>query len=175
MNRSVLTTCSIALACLFFLQGCSVGAKVHINASNVEYPVSQTNSFYTPNNQLIITDEYEILEEFSFTFTKWGVSSLINIQSEEDISNQLNRLIKEHNGDAIVDLTIAVYNPPFRNGILWFTKTVALSAALITFPIAIIEAKAGYAVTGAGSAAVFLFTPAAADIKVEGKVVRLLE
>ncbi|MEX2603732.1 MAG: hypothetical protein WD361_06000 [Gracilimonas sp.] len=174
MNNSAINGFIILLS-FYVLCGCSVGAQVSINAAHVNSPVSQTNSFYTQNDKLILTDHYEVVESFSHTFTKWGVSSIINIRNEEDISEKLNSIIAKHDGDGIVDLTISVNNPPFINGMMWFTKTVALTAALISIPATIIEPKRGYALTAAGSSVVYLFTPAAAEIKIEGKVVRLLD
>ncbi len=174
-SKSKILFLLLSLAGYLLINGCSVGAKVKLNAANIEYPVSQTNSFYTANNRLILPGQYEVEEEFSFTFTKWGVSSPIEIKSEEDISNRLNAIIQQHNGDAIVDLTISVHNPPVRNGLLWFTKTVAFWTALIFTPLTLIEPKSDHAIIAASSIGLYMFTPATAIIKVEGKVVRLIE
>ena len=110
----------------------------------------------------------------SFSFTKWGVSSVIDIEREEDISKELNNIIKKNNGDAIVDLTISVSNPPI-NGFTFFTKVMSLWGALIFTPLTIIEPSRDYAIIAASSIVLYIFTPAAADIKIEGKVVKLLE
>lgn len=153
---------------------CSVGALVNIKADKIEHPVSHTNNFYAPNGTLIESDGYEIQKEFSFTFTKWGVSSVIDIEREEDISDELNDIISENDGDAIVDLTVSVANSP-ANGFTFFTKVTSLWGALIFTPLAIIDSSRDYAIIAAGSAIVYIFTPAAADIKIEGKVVKILK
>lgn len=171
MNKSLFSIATVCSALLFI--SCSVGTKVQIKADQMEYPVSQSNSFYSADDQLTLTDNYEILDDFSITFTKWGVSSIINIHSHEDISDRLNKIIEEQNGDAIIDMTISVYNPPVRNGLLLFAKTVALSAVLIATPITIIKPSRESVIIAGSSGLLYLFTPAAADIRVEGKVVRV--
>lgn len=160
----------------FFLLsgGCTVGVKVLVDAPNVEYPVSQTSNFYS-GERLVLIDEYEELDSFEFTFSRLGTSGIIDMSARVDVSDQLNKIIQEHDGDAITNLTVSVHNPPVANGLLWFVKTVALSATLISTTIAIIEPKQTPALIAVGSAAVYIFTPAKATIKVEGTVVKLLE
>lgn len=174
-NRAKKYILPVLLSSCLFIDGCTVGARVKLSAASVEFPVSQTNSFYTANNHLVLPTQYEVQREFSFTFTKWGVSSPVEIRSKADISDKLNAIIRQDNGDAIVDLTISVSNPPVRNGLLWFTKAMALWTALISIPLTIIEPKTTHAVIAASATAVYLFIPAAAVIKVEGKVVRVIK
>ena len=157
-----------------FINSCSVGALVNVKASDIEYPISHTDNFIAQNESLINRTQYNVQKEFSFSFTKWGVSSVIDIEREEDISKELNNIIKKNNGDAIVDLTISVSNPPI-NGFTFFTKVMSLWGALIFTPLTIIEPSRDYAIIAASSIVLYIFTPAAADIKIEGKVVKLLE
>lgn len=168
---------SLLLPGILILHGCSVGATVAVSAQEVNYPVSYTDSFYGSDNQLVLYGEYEALKDFSFTFTKWGVSSWIEIRNSEDISDRLNKIIENENGDAITNLKISVNNPPGRNGFLWLSKalTITSSALFTSLALSETENQLEFIAIAAGSALAALFTPAAVDIKVEGTVVQFSE
>ena len=119
----------ILLILFVTLSGCSVGAKINIEAQNLDYPVSQSTSIYTPTGEFIYPDNYELISDFSYNFKKWGISS-INIQSTEDISDQLNEIIEEKGGDAIVNLEISMRNTG-TNSFMVFIKSVALMGSII--------------------------------------------
>ena len=174
MNLFLLT---LSLPGILFLGGCSVGATVTVSAQKVQYPVSFTDSFYSPDNQLVLRGEYEALKDFSFTFTKWGVSSWIEIRNSEDISKRLNNIIENENGNAITNLRISINNPPGKNGLLWFLKAITItSSALFTFlALSDSDHQLEYVNIAAGSVLVALFTPAAVNIKVEGTVIQYSE
>lgn len=174
-NRLYFLLLLLALPIIILMSGCSVGAKVAVTAREVEHPVSYTHSFYNSDDELVLSNDYEELTDFSFTFTKWGVSSWIEIQNSEDISNRLNKIIEKENGDAITNLKISINNPSGKNGLLWFSKVITISAsALFTFlAITDDEHRPGFAGIAAGSTLAALFTPAAVDIKVEGTVVKI--
>lgn len=174
MNKYLSPFILIIVTSMLITNGCTVGVKVLVDAPDVEYPVSQTSNFYA-GERLVLNDEYEILDNFEFTFSRLGTSGIINLVSRVDLSNELNRIIKEQNGDAITNLSVSVHNPPVANGLLWFVKTVALTATLASTTITIIEPDRVPALIAAGSAAVYVFTPAKATIKVEGYVVRILD
>lgn len=171
MNRSF-PLLMIVFSLLTF-SGCTVGVKVLVDAPDVQYPVSQTSNFYS-GDQLILSDGYEEIDQFEFTFSRLGTSGIIDLGARVDLSDQLNKIIEEHNGDAITNLTVSVHNPPVANGLLWFVKTVALTATVASTFITIIEPQRVPALIAVGSAAVYVFTPAKATIKVEGSVVRIL-
>ncbi len=177
MKTSNYKTFSLGLILLIgvIASGCSVGAKIAVSASNVQYPVSQTSSFYDNQNQLKTDSEYEPVKDFNFTFTKWGISSMIEIKNSEDISNRLNKIIEKHDGDAIVNLRISVNNPAGKNGLLWFSKTLTTTASVLFTFLAISDPQPEFAAIAVGSTGIALFTPAAADIKVEGTVVRIAD
>lgn len=155
------------------ISGCSVGAKIAVSASDVQYPVSQTSSFYDTQNRLITKGDYEPIKDFNFMFTKWGVSSMIEIKNSEDISERLNKIIEKHNGDAIVNLRISVNNPGGKNGLLWFSKTLTTTASVLFTFLAISDPQPEFTAIAVSSTGIALFTPAAADIKVAGTVVRI--
>ena len=158
---------------LFLINNCSVGTLVNVKAVDINYPVSHSNNFYSIKDSLIKPGQYKIKKEFSFTVTKWGVASIIDIERDEDISKELNNIIKDSNGDAIIDLVISVSNPAI-NGFSLFVKTISFWTALAGTALTITEPSAANAIIAASSAIVYIFTPAAADINFEGKVVKLL-
>ncbi|MCP9291960.1 hypothetical protein [Gracilimonas sediminicola] len=174
-NNTKLFSLAILFLTGVLTSGCSVGAKIAVSATDVQYPVSQTNSFYTQQNQLTTEDQYEALKDFSFTFTKWGISSMIEIKNSEDISNRLNKIIEKHDGDAIVNLRISVNNPAGKNGLLWFSKTLTTTASVLFTFLAIADPQPEFTAIAVSSTGLALFTPAAADVKVEGTVVRITE
>ncbi|WP_421775035.1 hypothetical protein [Gracilimonas sp.] len=155
------------------ISGCSVGAKIAVSAYDVQHPVSQTGSFYDSQNLLKTEADYEPVKDFNFTFTKWDVSSIIEIKNSEDISNRLNKIIEKHDGDAIVNLRISVHNPAGKNGLLWFSKTLTTTASVLFTFLAISDPQPEFTAIAVSSTGIALFTPAAADIKVAGTVVRI--
>jgi len=173
-NKSSLIYITVLLISSLYIGGCSVGALVNVKAPEITHPVSHTDNFYTANGELIKDAQYKVLEPFSFTFTKWGVASIIDIERDADISDELNKLIKKNEGDAIVNLTVSVSNPPI-NGFTFFTKVVSLWGSLIFIPLTIAEPSRDYAIIAASSVVLYIFTPAAAEINVKGKVVKILE
>jgi hypothetical protein len=172
-NKSLITFFSLLSALLLFY-GCSVGVLVNIKAPEISHPVSHTDNFYTAQGELITEGEYEVIKPFSFTFTKWGIHSIIEIDREVDISDDLNRIINKNKGDAIVELTISVSDPPV-NDLTFFTKMVSLWGSLIFIPLTIAEPSNDYAIIAASSVVVYIFTPGAADINVDGKVVKIVK
>ncbi len=165
---------NVIIVCFLFINCCSVGALVNVKAADIKYPVSHTDNFYSKNDSLVELTQYEVQKKFSFSFTKWGVASLIDIERKEDISKELNNIIEKNNGDAIVDLSVSVSNPAI-NGFTFFIKTISFWTTLVATSIAISESSADPAIIAAGSTALYLFTPAAAEIKIEGKVVKIVK
>lgn len=171
-NRTAIILSNFLLWGSVLLNSCSVGALVNLKAEHIEYPISHTSNFYALNDSLITQDQYTVLKDFSLSFTKWGVSSVIDIEREEDISGELNDLVRKNNGDAIVDLTVSAGNSPL-NGLSFFTKIVSFWTALIATPLTIAEPSRDHAIIAGSAILLYVFTPAAAEIKLDGKVVKL--
>jgi len=174
MKNKILLFAAFLSFTVLLISSCSVGALVNIKAQEITHPVSHTDNFYSTDGNLITPNQYEVIEPFSFSFTKWGVSSIIDIEREADISDELNDLIEENNGDAIVNLIISVSDAPV-NGLTFFTKALSFWGSLIFIPLTIAEPSSERAIIAASSVAVYIFTPAAADIKVEGKVIKIIK
>jgi hypothetical protein len=156
----------------FVFQGCFVGTQVNIKSDHLEYPVSYTESFYTLDHTLV-DSAYQIIEDFSFSFTKWGISRPLNIAGDEDISARLNNIIKEKNGDAIVALTISVKSAPV-NGFLLTTRILSLGIGLLWVAVLVTDQNTNYAIRAASASAVYLFMPAATEVTIRGKVVKIV-
>lgn len=111
MTKKSLVLFSIIMASLA-ATGCSMGGRMNLKASNLKYPASTTSSIYDSNLKLLDEGDYEVVKPFSITKTKWTMfDTLIGLTSDPDISEELNSLIKENNGDAIVNLGFRA-NPP---------------------------------------------------------------
>jgi hypothetical protein len=175
MKKNNISVFLIALSISFslILSGCYVGSRVTVEASDCDFPVSFTESLYDSDYNLIGEEDYEIKKEFSFNFSKWGTSWPLNIESDKDISKKLNDIIIKNGGDAIVDLQVSVSSSDV-NGFFLFTKVISLWGAIIGTSVLISDGSGEAGLVAASSIAVYLLSPAAANVKVEGKVVLLL-
>ena len=159
---------------LIFNTGCYVSARVNVQASQTEYPVSFSENIYNDKLELVTPSYYTVVNQFSFSFTKWSLTFPINTTSNEDISQQLNDIIKKYNGDGIVGLKLTAEESPVNNLTL-VTKIFSL-LGLIGGVLALISDGSQDAVLlTTVSLAVYLLSPAAANITVEGKVIKYLD
>lgn len=154
--------------------GCSVGANVTVDAPDVTHPVSQTSSFYTEDNQLMLPGDYRVTEDFSFTMYAMGVNNLIKIRSHKDISKHLNDLVTEHDADGIVDLEISV-DIPGINGLFLFLRFSTGVLAVFSTGAAILEPDVNHIVTAVSSTSLFFLMPGVSRIRVDGKLVSIAE
>ena len=161
----------LIVICFNFL-GCSVGAKVNIEAQDLQYPVSQSPSLYAPSGDFLDEVNYESISNFRFNFKKWGISS-INVNSNVDISQQLNQIIAEKDGDAIVNLEISMRNTG-TNSFMVFIKSVALMGSIIATGVTVSQPTSDSAAFAAGSIITYLLTPANVDIEISGTVVKFI-
>jgi hypothetical protein len=162
----------LVIGLTFVFQGCFVGTQVNIKSDHLEYPVSYTKSFYTLDHTLVDSG-HQVIDDFSFSFTKWGISKPLNIAGDEDISARLNHIIQEKNGDAIVALTISVKSAPV-NGILVTARIISLWLGLVWTAVLITDQNEDYAIRAVGASTVYLFMPAAAEVTIRGKVVKIV-
>jgi hypothetical protein len=163
----------IAVSLVFLIPGCWAGVSSNITANEVEYPVSFSETFHDRSLKVIVQEDYEEVATFSFTFTKWGATTPIRLESSEDISARLNRIVREHDGDAVVNLSIAI-QPHALNGVFLVMKVVGY----IGMFVGVVElfwgnnpALGAGLTVGFGSIA--LLMPTAINIKVQGTVVRV--
>ncbi len=84
----------------------------------------------------------------------------------------MNSLIIENGGDAITGLTISVNNAEI-NKLMVFPKIVSLWAGIAGVSLLLAGESADNAVVAVSAAIIYLFTPAKANIKIEGKIIKL--
>ena len=73
-HSKIIITTVFVIVNIFLNNGCYVGSRVSLTASHCNFPVSYTNNFHDSTNTVIYFEDYEILEEFTYEFTKWGIS-----------------------------------------------------------------------------------------------------
>jgi hypothetical protein len=84
------------------------GGRISISAPNVNKVVSITESVYDKNFNIINAADYEVIKEFNFTVSKWYLFwTIIPLSSDVDISEKLNKIIEENDGDGIVNLQVS--------------------------------------------------------------------
>lgn len=94
--------------------GCVGGSKT-VKAENLEYPASLTESIYDKDMNIINNKDYVVVHSFEFSTTKWATLwGLISLSGSLDISKDLNDIIKDNNGDAIVNLKIGSHLPLYN-------------------------------------------------------------
>jgi hypothetical protein len=162
----------LIIGCLIiFINGCYVSARVNLQASQTDYPVSFSENLYNDKWELVSPSYYTVIDEFSFSFTKWSLTFPINTTSNEDISQQLDEIIKRNNGDGIVGLKITAEESPV-NSLTLVTKIFSLLGLLGGTLALISDGSQDALILTTASLAIYLLSPAAANITVEGKVVK---
>lgn len=154
----VLTSLS-ALAC--------VGASATIKADRLRYPVSLSTGIYDDRLRLLAPGDYQVVDEFSFTIRKWGIFwSVLTFGENEDISRRLNQIVREKEGDAIIDLTFTTINSDL-NFLLQYASVAAVGITAYSN----LQQNPRFAPIVIAFGSTFLI-PGAIDVYVEGKVVR---
>lgn len=161
----------ILCSCIFFVS-CTVGLNTKIKANTLSAPVSFSETMYTNKMQIADSTKFQRINSFSFEFTKWGISTPLNIGSDKDISRELNQIITKNGGDAILDLKISVKNSGV-NYFLLVPKVLSLWTGVVAISLLASGESADNAIVAASSVIIYLFTPAKANIKVQGVVVKL--
>ena len=164
------------LACVtaLLLTGCYAGSQFTIEASHLDQPASMTSAIHNADREVVTTGGYEEVDRFAVSFSGWSLGSPLTPNPHKDISDALNRLVKEKGGNGITNLTIRAANNPVNyvsmvfKGFSWVG--VVLGTAILfgsdpnkTVPIEMI----------AISAAGILFLPTVGDFTLEGTVVKI--
>lgn len=168
------TTTTLACLTAFLFTGCYAGSQFTIEASHLDHPASMTSAIHNNNLEVVGPGGYEEVGRFSVSFSGWSLGSPLTPNPHKDISDALNRLVKEKGGNGITNLTIRAANNPVNSvsmvlrGVSWVG--VVLGTAILlgsdpnkTVPIEMI----------AVSAAGILFLPTVGDFTLEGTVVKI--
>ena len=171
-----MNTTTVRLCCLtaFLFTGCYAGSQFTIEASHLDQPVSMSSAIHNNNLEVVGPGGYEEVGRFSVGYSGWSLGSPLTPNPRKDISDVLNRLVREKGGNGITNLTIRAANNPVNfvsmvlRGVSWVG--VALGTAILfgkdpdkTVPIGMI----------AVSAAGILFLPSVGDFTIEGTVVKI--
>lgn len=170
-----------AIFCLLFaittLQISCTGARINLKADNLKYPVSMSEGMYDERLKLVSDNYgYEIVDEFSFSVSRvttfWSLLSFgfISLGSDEDISAEINKLVKEKGGDGVVDLQVS------KNGLFTFTNILTGAASGLAFTLGGLVYATGKKsedkTVGRNLMVVSLVMPGAMQLFVSGKVVK---
>lgn len=147
------TVLFLILGIFFFSHGCALSkVSVVFTAEKANFPVSLTEGFYDTEYNLILKEKYKVVHHFKFTYKKFSFSFLqFSSPKSIDLSNRLREILKAHNGDAIVNLTIKGDSSSLNDFVLAPLNWIL---AIPTFG---------------------LFVPSQMEAEVQGDVVKLLE
>jgi len=107
---------ALLLICPLFF-GCG-GGKMIITANDLKYPVSASNSVFDNENSIIsknidLSENPDTSSYFEFSVSKSTIAwTLIPLSKDPDISEKLNSIIEEKNGDAIINLQVYTTQNP---------------------------------------------------------------
>ncbi len=163
----------IFLSLAIVQSGCYVGTVTHVTADDLEYPVTLSNVMIE-SGHFVAIEAYQEIATFSSRHHWIGWAWPLQIPRDKDISGILNRVIEEHDGDAVVDLKIHVTDSP-ANALSLLAKTAAVVGGIVGGVM--MFHPDGHAGQGAllftGSSAVFIMAPGFTWVKIEGTVVNV--
>lgn len=153
--------------------GCYVGTLTHVTADELEYPVTLSNVMID-SGYFVAIEDYQEIATFTSRHHWIGWAWPLQIPRNKDISGILNRVIEEHDGDAVVDLKIHVADSP-ANALSLLAKTTAVVGGIVGGVMMFHpDGHAGQgALLFAGSSAVFTLAPGFTWVKIEGTVVNV--
>lgn len=105
-----LTTAFVAAV---FASGCyTTSNTVTVTPLDTKYPVSASGQYVTPSGDIVEEKGYNVVEAFEFT-KKIEAPRHEEAETELMLEPELNRLMQQHQGDAITQLNIAAtrYDP----------------------------------------------------------------
>ena len=84
------------------------GVRCQVIAPQVVQPVSMTPAVLDPSGNILTAGAANIVSHFRFRLSNWAMFwSLIPLSSKVvDLSGELNGLLAQHQGDAVVNLTV---------------------------------------------------------------------
>ncbi|MBI3005663.1 MAG: hypothetical protein HYY49_09660 [Ignavibacteriales bacterium] len=153
--------------------GCYTGAEFTLGAPSLEKPVSMSQFVHDPELNVLGPGDYDEVNGFVMSFSGWSFGWPLSPHPEKDFTERLNDVVRQNDGDGIVNLRISAGNNPlnsvtmFIKGVSWFVL-VGGSLVLLSYS----PDKAEIAPLVAGSIVTILFLPTGAEFTVKGTVVR---
>jgi len=105
--------CAPEAVLLLLAAGC-VGGKAHLRADHLSHPVSLSRSYVGSEGSVIGPDRQEVVAPFTFVVRRWSLFwTLLPLSSRVvDLSDLLEERIRAAGGEAVVDLTLKVFEDP---------------------------------------------------------------
>lgn len=88
------------------------GNRGSVKFDTLEYPVSMSAFVNGPNKSVLVKDEsLEVVKKFEFQKKQWAmVYSFVNLSNDEIFAAEINKAIKDANGDAMINLNVTNAN-----------------------------------------------------------------
>ena len=109
MTRGALVVVTAA-ACL--LSGCT-HSSMAITASEASFPISFSQGFFD-GSRLILSESYEVVHHFRMEYESRTLNRFAETR-RIDVSEDLRALVGEHEGEAIVNLSVKAYDSTWTN------------------------------------------------------------
>jgi hypothetical protein len=166
--------CAIMVSICLPFHGCIVGTRGNIEANDLTAPVAFTYTIHDYAGNVIDERDYIVVSNFSFSYVQRGINYPLSIKHDRDISDELNRLIAEHNGDAIVGFTVVAENATGMNSLPIVAKSIGWMGVAGGLAMTGTWSSNGWSgpILLGSSLAVALFTPGYTNITVYGDIVR---
>ena len=102
-----LTHSLFAIACAMIMAGCA-GATCHVTANSVSQPVSYTPCVFDASGRIVKTTPQEVVRHVMFSKCNWTMlwMSVPLNNKNWDISTNLNQMLGQTPGDAVVNVTV---------------------------------------------------------------------
>ncbi|MHC4591884.1 MAG: hypothetical protein ACYS8L_04210 [Planctomycetota bacterium] len=124
--------CLVCVAML--LSGCA-GARCHISADTIGYPVSLSSAVFDRAGNVVVIGSGDSREvgHFAFTFRSWStLFTLVPLSNRNvDLSDRLRQEVEARSGDAIVNLTVRATN----NAWWMITALIPIAPAYVTIEV----------------------------------------
>lgn len=99
----LLVSC-LAVAC--------AGNRGAVKFDTLEYPVSMSAFVNGPNKSVLVKDDsLQVIQKFEFQKKQWAMMySFVNLSDDEIFATEINKAIKQANGDALINLNVTSAN-----------------------------------------------------------------
>jgi hypothetical protein len=94
---------------LIQIYGCSSSHGI-LSFNTLNYPASMSGCLYNQDkNTMIKGRDLEVIQTFKYKKTFWSLAyGIIPLSAENNICESLNAIVKQNNGDGIINLTITI-------------------------------------------------------------------
>ena len=87
--------------------GCFTASRMNLSASTIDFPASMSESFYSADDRLVLSGDYDAVYHFRLVYKRFAVNGYLP-PKKIDMSDTLKTMLSKNNGDAIVNLKVKV-------------------------------------------------------------------